>query len=78
MDKLRKTELALTDAINEWMKKEDMNAGQVADLLGTTPNRAMAAILGREWNPSLKEIARVETAVEEEVLAVSGKANELH
>jgi ATP:corrinoid adenosyltransferase len=75
MNKQRKTQLALTDAINEWMKEEDMNVGQVANMLDTTPNRAAAAILGREWDPSLKEVARVEAAVEEEVLAVSGKTN---
>lgn len=75
MNKHRKTQLALTDAINKWMKEEGMNAGEAADMLDTTPNRAMAAILGREWNPSLREVARVEAAVEEKVLAVSGKRN---
>lgn len=63
--------LAIALAISEWLTQDSVRLLDVAATLEITPNRAMAALLGLDWNPTMRHIAKIEAAIGEDVFEVN-------
>jgi hypothetical protein len=63
--------LAIALAISEWLEQESVYLRDVAATLEITPNRALAALMGLDWNPTMRHIAKIEAAIGEDVFEVN-------
>lgn len=63
--------LAIAMAISKWLKQDSVYLRGVAATLEITPNRAMAALLGLDWNPTMLHIAKIEAAIGEDIFEVN-------
>lgn len=53
----------LAAVLVEWRYKEGLTRSEMADQIGIRDGRLRDAILAKDWNPSLRDIAKIEAAM---------------
>lgn len=72
MTKRERCLVATAEALWAWAEEEDLTANMIAGELGIVPNRACAALLVRDWEPTLRHLAKIEAKSGMSILELSG------